>query len=128
MADGACLALVAAAFDLDHGVVAALGPGDAEGHQDLGQVDGVAEVLLEAPAVHDDLALALHQADARDAGLPPAGAGEERGVGGHAWDSPSSGADASASGSAAVASAGEAASSALASVVGSAAASATGSA
>ena len=28
--------LVAAAFDLDHRVVAALGPGDPEGHQDLG--------------------------------------------------------------------------------------------
>ena len=48
----------AAALDLDHRVVAALGAGDPEGHQDVGQVDGVAEVLLEAAAVDDDLALA----------------------------------------------------------------------
>src|SRR5262249_9790487 len=50
----------------------------------------VAEVLLEAAPVHDDLALALDQAHARDARLPPASAGEERGVGGHAGVSPSS--------------------------------------
>ena len=77
MADRAGLAVMAAALDLDHGVVAAFGVCHLERHRDLGQVDGVAEVLLECAAVDDDRALAREKADARDAGLAPARAVEE---------------------------------------------------
>src|SRR6186997_1617988 len=42
MADRAGLAGHTAALDLDHRVEPALGPGDPEGHADLGLVDGVA--------------------------------------------------------------------------------------
>src|SRR5438093_22594 len=65
VADRARLAVMAAALDLDHRVVVALGPSDAEGHGDLVQVDGVAEVLLERSAIDDDLALTGEQPDAR---------------------------------------------------------------
>jgi len=66
MADRAGLAGHTAALDLDHRVEPALGPGDPEGHADLGLVDGVSEVLVERAAVHDDLALTGQQADASD--------------------------------------------------------------
>src|SRR5687767_4513272 len=69
---------MAAALDLDHGVVATFSVGHLEGHRDLGQVDGVAEVLLEGAAVDDDLALTCKQAHPGDARLAPARAVEER--------------------------------------------------
>ena len=62
-------------------------PGDAERHPHVRLVDGVAEVLLEAPPVHDDLALARQQPDARDRRLAAAGPGVE-GWADHAFSAP----------------------------------------
>src|ERR1700690_3404398 len=87
VADGPRLALVAAALDLDHGVVAPLGAGHAEGQQQVGHVDGVAEMLVQRAAVDDDLAIATHEADAGDACLAAPGAIEEGG-GGHRGGGP----------------------------------------
>ena len=84
MADRAGLAGDAATLDLDHRVEMALGAGDPERHPDVGVVDGVAEVLLERPTVHDDLALAGQEADAGDRRLAAPGPGEEGGSG-HRW-------------------------------------------
>src|SRR6476659_9726699 len=66
VADRAGLTRDSAAFDLDHRVEAALGPGDPERHADFGLVDGVAEVLVERATVHDDLPLAGEQTDPGD--------------------------------------------------------------
>src|SRR6185295_8853791 len=77
MADRAGLAGHAAALDLDHRVEVALGAGDTERHLHVGVAHGVAEVLLEAAAVHDDLAFARQQPDAGDRRLSAAGPGEE---------------------------------------------------
>src|SRR5262249_42385131 len=77
VADRAGLTGHAAALDLDHRVEMALGAGDAERHLHVRLVHGVAEVLFEAPTVHDDLALARQQPDARDRRLAAAGPGEE---------------------------------------------------
>src|SRR6266542_2431841 len=78
VADGPRLAGHAAAFHLDHRVVAALGAGHAERHPDLDLVHGIAEVLVERPAVDDDLAFAGQQPDASDRRLATARPREER--------------------------------------------------
>src|SRR6185503_11036844 len=82
VADCAGLAADPAALDLDHGVVAAVGVGDAERQLDVRLVDRGAEVLDQRPTVDHDLALAGQEPHARDGGLATAGAGVE-GLGSH---------------------------------------------
>src|SRR5205823_3291317 len=77
VADRAGLAGDPTALDLDHRVVATLGTGHPEGHPDLGLVDGIAEMLIEGAAVHDDLTLAGQEPDTGDRRLATAGPGEE---------------------------------------------------
>jgi hypothetical protein len=84
VADRAGLAGHAAALDLDHRVEATLGPGDAEGHPDIGLIDRVPEMLHERAPVDDDLALTGQEPDAGDGGLAPARSRVE-GRGGHRW-------------------------------------------
>src|SRR5690349_16605567 len=81
VADRARLAGHPTTLDLDHHVEAALGAGHAERQSDVRLVDRVAEVLLEGPAVDDDLALTREQPDAGDGRLATTGAGVEGGDG-----------------------------------------------
>jgi len=78
VADRAGLAGHTATLDLDHRVETTFGSGDPERHPQVCLVDGVAEVLGQRSAVHDDLALAGEQANAGDRRLAAAGTGVER--------------------------------------------------
>jgi len=82
MTDGAGLARHAAALDLDLGVVCALGAGDSERHANVGLVDGIAEMRVEAPIVDDDLTRTGHESDTSHRGLAATGPVVE-GRGGH---------------------------------------------
>src|SRR5258706_1927991 len=86
VADRAGLAGEAAALDLDHRVEATLGPRHPEGHADVRLVDRRTEMLQQGAAIHDDLAVARQEPDARDGRLATTGSGQEGG-GGHAGSS-----------------------------------------
>ena len=68
-----------AALDLDHHVETALRTGHPERDPKVRFIDGIAEVLLERPAIDHDLTLARQEPNAGDGRLAAAGSGVERG-------------------------------------------------
>src|SRR5258706_5988090 len=84
VADRAGLAGHAAALDLDHRVVAAIGIRDPEWQADLGLVDGRTEMLDHRATVDHDLALAGQEPDPGHCRLATPRAGVEC-LGGHGW-------------------------------------------